>query len=40
VVVDTSLAFWDGTLRDDTAALERIPATAEVPGLATVTVTP
>jgi dienelactone hydrolase len=40
VVVDTSLAFWDGTLRDDTAALERIPATADVAGLATVTVTP
>jgi len=40
VVVDTSLDFWAGTLRDDAAALERIPTTATVPGLATVVASP
>jgi len=40
VVVDTSLAFWAGTLRDDATALERIPVTADVAGLASVTVAP
>ncbi len=39
VVVDTSLAFWDGTLRDDQAALDSIATTAAVPGLASVAVT-
>jgi len=38
VVVDTSIAFWDGTLRDDPTALERILTTADVPGVSSVVV--
>jgi dienelactone hydrolase len=40
VVTATTLDFWDGTLRDDTAALDRVATDATVPGLSSVTVTP
>jgi predicted dienelactone hydrolase len=40
VVTTTTLDFWNGTLRDDAAALERVATDATVPGLSSVTVTP
>lgn len=40
LVIDTTLDFWAGTLRDDAAALTSVTAAATVPGLSSVAVTP